>query len=70
MGQLGQFPTLVIECPAGLQSPRWRESTVEHYNGKIQDLVTAMVRGRKAKNLERLAQIEQYKRMIDLVQAL
>lgn len=70
MKQLGQSPTLVIECPAGLQSPRWRESTIEHYNGMIQDLVAAMVRGRKAKNVERLAQIQEYKRMIDLAQAL
>lgn len=70
MVRLGHTPTIFIDCPAGLQSPRWRESTIEHYNNKIQDLVTAMVRGRKAKNVERLAQIDEYKRMIDLVQAL
>jgi hypothetical protein len=70
MEQLGHSPSIVIEVPKGLQAYDWKLSAIEHYNGKIQSIVAAMVKGRKAKNEERVKEIAFLKAQIDVINSL
>jgi hypothetical protein len=56
-----------IEAPKGLQR---LDLAIELYNYKITDLERSMLTGRKQKNLERMAEIEQHKKTIQLIQSL
>jgi len=70
MERLGHSPSIIIDVPSGLQVHNWKLSAISHYNDKIQSIVAAMVKGRKAKNEERVKEIVFLKAQIDVINSL
>lgn len=72
LDKLGINIDLYIECPSGLQSANWLESTIEYHSREIQKLREAIAnpRSRAETNKRRITEIEAHQVKIDTIQEL